>query len=324
MSCWSVQLFINFNSYRTNIYLYPQCRACYWLKTNEYVFVVSPFQLTNLTVDFWVSVDHCRCFLPLLSFLQFTSSKKLDGYNQRKYVWKMVYIHMLGYEVDFGALEVINLITSTKFVEKSAGYMATSILLNQAPDLMELIHNALRNDMISGNHEAKSLALQCVANMGNPDLANTVSPIVYDMLTDAEESANVRKKAALCLLRVLRATQKPCPEKWYEGIFNCFNVQHIGLLMASSSLILSLASRNAQKCLPVVGRTIMILETLVVLKNATYDYVYYQTPAPWLQVKLFKILQFFPVPKDAQLKTKLFGVVNKVMWKVNTVWVYSC
>ena len=52
-------------------------------------------------------------------------------------------------------LQVINLISSTKFAEKSSGYMATSIILNNATDFFELILNALRNDMVGGTDEAK-------------------------------------------------------------------------------------------------------------------------------------------------------------------------
>eukprot|EP00750_Incisomonas_marina_P000502 INCI1040.1.p1 GENE.INCI1040.1~~INCI1040.1.p1 ORF type:complete len:829 (+),score=156.70 INCI1040.1:240-2726(+) len=244
---------------------------------------------------------------------KFTSTKKLDGYNQRKYVWKMVYIHMLGYEVDFGAMEVINLITSTKFVEKSTGYLATSIILNQAPDLMQLILNALRNDLVSGTPEAKALALQCVSNMGNGELAHSVSEDVYNLLIGASEAANVRKKAALCLLRVLRATGKPCPAQWHPQIFHLFDCDHYGLITAAASLVLSLVSRNAKACLAVVPRIVLILEKLVVLKSATYEYVYYNTPAPWLQVKLFKILQFFPLPTEPTLKEKLMAVLHQIL-----------
>lgn len=37
---------------------------------------------------------------------KFTSSSALNGYQKKKYVWKLVYMFMLGYEIDFGHLEV--------------------------------------------------------------------------------------------------------------------------------------------------------------------------------------------------------------------------
>ena len=40
---------------------------------------------------------------------KFSNVANLSSYQKKKYVWKMCYIHMLGYEVDFGHLEFISL-----------------------------------------------------------------------------------------------------------------------------------------------------------------------------------------------------------------------
>ncbi len=49
---------------------------------------------------------------------QFTENTNLNGYKRKKYVCKILYIYMLGYEVDFGYMEAINLLKSNKFAEK--------------------------------------------------------------------------------------------------------------------------------------------------------------------------------------------------------------
>lgn len=54
------------------------------------------------------------------------SEKDLDGYNKKKYVWKLIYMYMLGYEVDFGYMEAINLVASHKYTEKSVVRMRSS------------------------------------------------------------------------------------------------------------------------------------------------------------------------------------------------------
>ena len=58
---------------------------------------------------------------------KFTSQKAMDGYQKKKYIWKLLYMLILGYDVDFGHLEAANLINSPKFSEKYTGYIATSI-----------------------------------------------------------------------------------------------------------------------------------------------------------------------------------------------------
>lgn len=42
----------------------------------------------------------------------------LSVYEKKKYVWKMLYIYMLGYDVDFGHMETVALISAPKYAEK--------------------------------------------------------------------------------------------------------------------------------------------------------------------------------------------------------------
>ena len=42
------------------------------------------------------------------------SNPSLSSYQRKKYVWKLVYIHVLGYDVDFGHAEVLALVRSKK------------------------------------------------------------------------------------------------------------------------------------------------------------------------------------------------------------------
>jgi hypothetical protein len=46
------------------------------------------------------------------------SSQKLDGYNRKKYVSKLLYMYLLGYEPDFGYMEAVRLLSGKRFTEK--------------------------------------------------------------------------------------------------------------------------------------------------------------------------------------------------------------
>lgn len=48
----------------------------------------------------------------------YDSSQGLSPYEKKKYVWKMLYIYMLGYDVDFGHMEAVSLISAPKYPEK--------------------------------------------------------------------------------------------------------------------------------------------------------------------------------------------------------------
>lgn len=46
----------------------------------------------------------------------------MTPYEKKKYVWKMLYIYMLGYDVDFGHMEAVSLISAPKYPEKQVNY----------------------------------------------------------------------------------------------------------------------------------------------------------------------------------------------------------
>ena len=54
-------------------------------------------------------------------FLYFNSvsgDKTLDGYQKKKYVCKLLFIFLLGHDIDFGHMEAVNLLSSNKYTEK--------------------------------------------------------------------------------------------------------------------------------------------------------------------------------------------------------------
>ncbi|KAF8403199.1 hypothetical protein HHK36_011298 [Tetracentron sinense] len=78
------------------------------------------------------------------------ASKGLTPYEKKKYVWKMLYIYMLGYDVDFGHMEAVSLISAPKYPEK------------QVPLLLELLmcEDALVCDCMVGRKGIEGFSRQ--------------------------------------------------------------------------------------------------------------------------------------------------------------------
>ena len=47
-----------------------------------------------------------------------SGDKQLDGYQKKKYVCKLLFIFLLGHDIDFGHMEAVNLLSSNKYTEK--------------------------------------------------------------------------------------------------------------------------------------------------------------------------------------------------------------
>ena len=65
----------------------------------------------------------------------------------------------------------------------------------------------------------------------------------------------------------------------------------------------------------VVPKVVRILQKLVIHRDCPADYQYYQTPNPWLQVKLLKILHLFPPPGEPSINQILMDVLLKIIKK---------
>ncbi|XP_047952946.1 AP-2 complex subunit alpha-2-like [Salvia hispanica] len=95
----------------------------------------------------------------------------LSPYEKKKYVWKMLYIYMLGYDVDFGHMEAV-------------GYIVTSCLLNENHDFLRLAINTVRNDIIGRNETFQCLALTLVGNIGGREFADLWLLMFKNYLSD--------------------------------------------------------------------------------------------------------------------------------------------
>uniref|UniRef100_A0A3B3UPR8 Clathrin/coatomer adaptor adaptin-like N-terminal domain-containing protein n=1 Tax=Poecilia latipinna TaxID=48699 RepID=A0A3B3UPR8_9TELE len=102
---------------------------------------------------------------------KFKGDKALDGYSKKKYVCKLLFIFLLGHDIDFGHMEAVNLLSSNKYTEKQIGYLFISVLVNSNSELIRLINNAIKNDLASRNPTFMNLALHCIANVGSREMA---------------------------------------------------------------------------------------------------------------------------------------------------------
>ena len=87
-------------------------------------------ELANIRSKFKVSVPlhrfiffgkeylHLALDVVKISILLIQGDKTLDGYQKKKYVCKLLFIFLLGHDIDFGQMEAVNLLSSNKYTEK--------------------------------------------------------------------------------------------------------------------------------------------------------------------------------------------------------------
>jgi AP-2 complex subunit alpha len=268
---------------------------------------------------------------------KFAASSSLNSYQKKKYVWKMCYIYMLGYDIDFGHIEIISLLSSTKFQEKSVGYMGVALLLKPGDEMLNLVFTSIKNDLNGPFNFGQTLAMAAIGNLGGIDFYDAVGADIERLLVNPSEISRfqtgagvtyenevklkslTRKKAALCMLRLYRSNPSKVPiAEWVDQMAVLLNDRDIGVLISLMSLLLGFCATSASEFEGLIQYVIDIFVRVVNRRDITPDYLYYQTASPWLHVKCLRFLQYYGVPQSAELRDKLNEALRKILVKMES------
>uniref|UniRef100_A0A8C6WED4 Adaptor related protein complex 2 subunit alpha 1 n=1 Tax=Neogobius melanostomus TaxID=47308 RepID=A0A8C6WED4_9GOBI len=201
---------------------------------------------------------------------------------------KLLFIFLLGHDIDFGHMEAVNLLSSNKYTEKQIGYLFISVLVNSNSELIRLINNAIKNDLSSRNPTFMCLALHCIANVGSREMAEAFASEIPRILVAGDTMDSVKQSAALCLLRLYKTSPDlVLMGEWTSRVVHLLNDQHMGVVTAAISLITCLSQKNPMSSRPCV----FSLQIVSSASTDLQDYTYYFVPAPWLSCKLLRLLQ---------------------------------
>lgn len=248
---------------------------------------------------------------------KFKGDKTLDGYQKKKYVCKLLFIFLLGHDIDFGHMEAVNLLSSNRYTEKQIGYLFISVLVNENSDMMRLVTENLKTDLSSRNPININLALHCIANIGSKAMAEALGGEIPKLLVSSETIDQVKQSSSLCLLRLYRTSPEAIPKgDWQNRVIHLLNDQHMGVVTAASSLIHDLALTSTDDYKLAVGLSVSRLSRIVTSSYTDLqDYTYYFVPAPWLAVKLLRLLQLFPPPDDPAVRGRLNECLETILNK---------
>ncbi|CAO3631886.1 unnamed protein product [Cunninghamella blakesleeana] len=238
----------------------------------------------------------------------------LNGYQKKKYVCKLLYMYILGWDIDFGHLEAVNLISSQVYSEKQIGYLAVTLLFHENSDLVRLVVNSTKKDLDDMNEINNCLALHAIANIGGREMAESLANDVHRLLISPTSKSFVKKKAALTLLRLFRKYPDVIPvTDWAERIINIMDEYDLGVVLSVTTLVLVLAQTYPIEYSGCYVKAVNRLKRILVDRDYSLDYIYYKVPTPWLQVKCLRLLQYYPPPDDSKLRSDISELLQIII-----------
>lgn len=106
--------------------------------------------------------------------------------------------------------------------------------------------------------------------------------------------AFVKKKAALTLLRLYRKYPSIVQQEWAERIISLMDDPDMGVTLSVTSLVMALLQDSPGQYKGSYVKAAQRLKRIVVDNDISPDYIYYKVPCPWEQVKLLRLLQYYP------------------------------
>lgn len=249
----------------------------------------------------------------LANIRQKFKSGNLSGYDKKKYVCKLLYIYILGWNVDFGHLEAVNLVSATKYSEKQIGYLAVTLFLHESHELLHLVVNSIRKDLADYNELNNCLALHAIANVGGKEMGEALAADVHRLLIAPTSKPFVKKKAALTLLRLYRKVPKIMHPEWTDRIIAIMDDPDMGVALSVTSLVMTLARDDPEQYIGSYSKAASKLKAIVVEQEFPGDYLYYKVPCPWLQVKLLRLMQYFNPSQDNFVRDSMRQSLQRIL-----------
>ncbi|PIA35948.1 hypothetical protein AQUCO_03400085v1 [Aquilegia coerulea] len=206
--------------------------------------------------------------------------------KMKEYIIRLVYIEMLGHDASFGYIHAVKMTHDDSLLLKRTGYLAVTLFLNEDHDLIILIVNTIQKDLKSDNYLVVCAALTAVCKLINEETIPAVLPQVVELLGHQKEA--VRKKAIMALHRFHQ--RSPSSVTHLISHFRkrlCDNDP--GVMGATLCPLSDLISTDVNAYKDLLISFVSILKQ-VAERRLPKSYDYHQMPAPFIQIRLLKIL----------------------------------
>eukprot|EP01064_Diplonema_japonicum_P023688 TRINITY_DN3409_c0_g1_i3.p1 TRINITY_DN3409_c0_g1~~TRINITY_DN3409_c0_g1_i3.p1 ORF type:complete len:761 (+),score=251.07 TRINITY_DN3409_c0_g1_i3:90-2372(+) len=238
--------------------------------------------------------------------------KDVDKKQMKEYVVRLLYCEMLGSNAEFGYIFCVNLIASSDLLQKRTGYLAVQLTISPDCDLLYLIVSAIQKDLKSTNSLDVCCALNAATKLINAELMPCLIQDVQNCLK--HQSALVRKKAIVCIHAFWRKDEMGIGDnKQYQQVL-CD--KDPAVMACTLSFLQDLCCLNPEENKHLVSSFVSILRQICE-HRLTKEYDYHRIPAPWIQIKLLKLLAIL-CHQDVERSKQAYIVLGEVMKRADS------
>lgn len=242
-----------------------------------------------------------------------------DHSVRRNNVSKLLYLFTLGERTHFGQIECLKLLASPRFADKRLGHLATSLLLDENQEVLTLVTNSLKNDLVHSNQYIVGLALCTLGNIASVEMSRDLFPEIENLISTA--NPYIRRKAALCAMRICRKVPD-LQEHFLEKATQLLSDRNHGVLLCGLTLVTSLCEADEEleedtenedmiekfrQFVPILVRTLKGLAS----SGYAPEHDVTGITDPFVQVKILRLLRVL-ARGDAQVSEQINDILAQV------------
>ena len=201
---------------------------------------------------------------------------------------KLVYLEMFGHDMSWASFNVLEVMSSPKYLQKRVGYLAAVQSFRPDTEVLMLAENLLKKDINSVDKSTMGLPLVAIPHVINPSMANSLLTDLLPRLSHSHPS--IRKKTIVTLYRlalVYPETLRPAWPKIKERLQD--ENEDPSVTAAIVNVVCELGWRRPQDFLPLAPR---LFELLTAGSNN------------WMAIKIIKLFSAL-TPLEPRLVKKL-------------------
>lgn len=233
--------------------------------------------------------------------------------RMKEYIIRLVYIEMLGHDASFGYIHAVKMTHDDNLLLKKTGYLAVTLFLDENHDLIILIVNTIQKDLKSDNHLIVCAALGAVCKLINEETVPAVLPQVIELMSHPKEM--VRKKAVMALHRFLQRSSASVSHvipRFRQVLCD----KDPSVMSAALCVLHELIANDTVPYKNLTGSFVSILKQVAESRLPSV-YNYHKTPAPFIQIKLLKILALLGVG-DKAVSEHMYAILADVLRRADS------
>ena len=209
-------------------------------------------------------------------------------------VSKLTYLNMMGYDTTWAAFTIVEVMSLSRFAYKRKGYLAAAQCFTSNTDLVLLCTNLIQKELQSKNPYAIGLAVNCLANIANKDLARV---LLNDLITMMSSSrVYIRKKAVLVMYKLFMVYPQGLRTA-YPALKRKLQDEDMSVVSCAVNVVCELACKRPKNYLNLAPALFKLLQ------NSNNN---------WMLIKIVKLFSNL-MSEEPRLARKLMGPLCNII-----------